>query len=200
MNHVSYPNIILTLIAYVKKLPGVGSKTAERFVFDLLSWEKSHLDQFSTLLSDLKDIVFKCPECGCIADKNGCNFCSKKRDLDSICVVASAKDVYAIEKSGSYRGLYHVIEHLLSPMDGKGVESLKIDKLRQRITVNRVKEVIIALDSSLEGDATSLFLKENLKTIKVNVTRLAFGLPVGSSMEYVDGSTLVKALLGRHNF
>jgi recombination protein RecR len=195
-----YPRTILTLIGYLKKFPGVGQRTAERFVFGLLKWKSSHLEEFAKYLLDIKKNIRTCPECGCISEIDGCHFCDGSRDKDSICIVSSAKDIFSIEKTGSYKGLYHVVDDLLSPLDGRGSDHLKMDNLKQRILKNKIKEIIIAFDASLEGDATALFLKEDLKSLKVNVSRLAFGMPVGSSMEYVDGGTLTKALLGRQTF
>ena len=197
---IKYPDSLLTLISMLKKLPGVGSRTAERFAFELVKWKHTELENFSKVLFYLKERIKTCSVCGCISDENFCKICGLNSESKEICIVSSSKDVFAIEKTNSYKGLYHVIDSLLSPMSGKGQDSLYLDKLVSRIQKNKIKEIIIALDSTLEGDATSLFIKDKLDQLDVKVSRLAFGLPVGSSMEYVDGGTLTKALIGRQNF
>jgi recombination protein RecR len=196
-----YPVDLITLIAYLKKLPGIGSKTAERFAFQLLSWPESQLQNLSLLLSTLKEKIINCPECGCLMDSQACSFCNKdKRDANSLCIIASAKDAYAIEETQAFRGLYHVLGGLLSPLDNRTPDCLQLPSLKKRIESLSVKEVIIALDSTLEGDATDLYLKDYLSSLGLSVSRLAFGLPMGSSLDYVDGSTLARALTGRNSF
>lgn len=198
---IKYPKNIFTLIAYLKKLPGIGSKTAERFSFEIIKWKNSELSALGNLLLTLKEDLKKCTECGCLKDDAACQFCEKeKRDTDVMCIIASPKDAYSIEGTSSYHGLYHVIENLLSPIDGFYIDEEIIKKIENRISENNIKEIIIALDSTLEGDATSLFLKNRLKNQNLKISRLAFGMPVGSSLEYIDGGTLVKAFIGRQNF
>lgn len=192
-----FPPIVSQLVAHLKKLPGVGSRTAERFAFELLGWEEETLKTLSTALNELKEKAPPCTTCGCLADENICKFCAG-RDTNILCLIGSAKDAYAIEETHAYRGLYHVIEHLISPLDGRTVQALKLDRIEKRIAEHGVKEVIIALDSTLEGDATALYLKNALAKTGLSVSRLAFGLPLGSSLEYVDGGTLARAFLGRH--
>ncbi len=193
-----FPEELSSLIAHLKKLPGVGSKTAERFAFELLFWDQAHLSRFSQLLKELKEKVTPCPVCACLTDRGNCKFCSG-RDTSLLCILASPRDVYAIEETGNYRGLYHVIEHLLSPLDGRLAKSIRLDRIDSRIQEHGVKEVIIAFDSTLEGDTTALFLKNHLASQKVQISRLAFGLPVGSSLEYIDGGTLSRAFSGRQS-
>ena len=196
-----YPSELLTLIAYLKKLPGVGSKTAERFAFQLLSWPQGHLDVFADVIASIKEKLPHCSECGCLMENGACCFChNPTRDPSSLCIISSAKDMYALEETHSYKGLYHVIGGLLSPLDGRSPDHLRIDKLQQRIKALQVKEIIIALDSTLEGDTTALYLKEQLETLGLTLSRLAFGLPMGSSLDFVDGSTLGRALIGRQAF
>ncbi len=196
-----YPSQLLTLIAYLKKLPGVGRKTAERFAFYLLDWTDEDLKKFSTQIGDLKENVLPCEECGCLQDTQKCSFCTNtNRDPSSLCIVSSARDVYAIEETRAFRGLYHVIGGLLSPMEGRSIEHLKLEKLEKRLAKHAIDEVVIAFDSTLEGDATSLFLKEKLDKLGIRTTRLAFGLPMGSSLDFVDFGTLEKAFTGRHTF
>jgi recombination protein RecR len=191
-----FPSHLTSLISNLKKLPGIGTKTAERFAFELITWNSSELQLFSEILKDLKDKVPRCTTCGCLADPSGCRFCAN-RDTNTLCIIASAKDAYAMEEACAYKGLYHVIEHLISPLDGRSAHLLRLDKIKERIQTNGVKELIIALDSTLEGDATALYLKNELADANLCISRLAFGLPVGHSLEYVDGGTLARALIGR---
>ena len=197
----SYPEELLELIAYLQKLPGVGRKTAERFAFHLLDWKNSDLQKLSGLLGNLKDRIKFCATCGAIQGKMGCAFCTDStRDGKILCVVAHPKDVYAIEETRSFRGLYHILGTLLSPMEGKTPEVLKMDHLLERLHHLNTKELILALDSTVEGDTTALFLKESLLSENRKVSRLALGLPMGSSLDFVDGGTLQNALMGRQVF
>lgn len=197
----NYPQPLLTLIALFKKFPGIGSKTAERFAFQLMSWTPDQLRQLGEEISQLKDKVISCSVCGCLKDGGPCLFCSNSlRDPSLICLVSSAKDVYAIEETRSYKGLYHVIPGLLSPMKGHFSEGIDLRSLQKRLEALRPSEAIIALDSTLEGDATSLYLKQELEKWGVRTSRLAFGLPMGSSLDYVDYGTLERALKGRNAF
>jgi len=196
-----YPLDLIQLIAHLKKLPGVGTKTAERFAFQLLSWSEADLSSFSTLLSQVKKTITPCPECHCLMDQGACPFCENaKRDPAQLCIIASPRDAYAIEETGYFRGYYHVLGGLLSPIEGKMPEHLNLERLKERITKLSVKEIIIALDSTLEGDTTSLYLKEQIQAWGLPVSRLAFGIPIGSSLDFVDGGTLARALIGRQAF
>jgi len=196
-----YPTEILTLIAYLKKLPGVGRKTAERFAFYLLDWKDDDLKKFAHQLASFKEKVTPCVTCGCLQDQNTCFFCtSTSRDPSLLCLVSSPRDVYAIEETHAFKGLYHVIGGLLSPLDGRSIDQLTLDKLHKRLSLGEINEAIIAFDSTLEGDATALFLKQKLEHQGVKATRLAFGLPMGSSLDFVDYGTLEKAFTGRHTF
>ena len=195
------PSSMQNLIALLRKLPGVGSKTAERFSFHLLEWDETSLQFFSTLLASLQKNIQKCSTCHCLKGNEPCDFCNtSKRDPSILCIVSSAKDIYPLEETRTFNGLYHVLEGLFSPIQGKGLNQINLEKIKQRILKNEIKDVILALDSTLEGDATSLFLKEEMKDWNVSISRLAFGLPVGSSLDYVDSGTLARAFLGRHNF
>ncbi|OGN56301.1 MAG: recombination protein RecR [Chlamydiae bacterium RIFCSPHIGHO2_12_FULL_44_59] len=188
-----FPSDLLALITHFKKFPGVGTKTATRFAFELISWDKEALRSLSALLMQFHNQIVPCTTCGCLTDCGNCSFC-KERDEHCLCILASPRETYAIEETG-YRGLYHIIEHLLSPIDGRHAEKLRIDRIQKRIDEHSIQEVILAFDSTLEGDTTALYLKSQLKNVVIS--RLAFGLPVGSSLEYIDGSTLARALLGR---
>lgn len=196
-----YPLHLLKLIQVLKRLPGVGNKSAERFAFHLLNWPIEHLQELGQTVIAIKDKLKACPECGCLIDEQACIFCdASRRDTSILCVISSPREAFAIEGTHEYQGLYHVLGGVLSPLDQRGPEHLTIEKLKQRITSLQIKEIIIALDSTLEGDATSLFLKQELTNYPVNISRLAFGLPMGSALEYVDGGTLARAFAGRNRF
>jgi len=196
-----YPSELLTLISYLKKLPGVGTKTAERFAFYLLEWSKEDLTKFSDKLATLKEKISPCTTCGCLMDSSHCGFCDGgKRSPTTLCLVSSPRDVYAIEETRAFKGLYHVLGGLLSPLEGRSIAGEVLEKLHRRLEENPIEEVIIALDSTLEGDATALFIKKKLDEWGMSTTRLAFGLPMGSSLDFVDYGTLEKAFTGRRVF
>lgn len=184
-----FPEELLKLIQYLKKWPGVGTRTAERFAFELLSWDNSELSSLSALLATLKMAVPPCPTCGCLSDHGVCSFCLN-RSTNSLCILASARDAYAIEATGRYKGLYHVIEHLLSPLDGRTPEQLRLDRIQKRLEEHPIQEIILAFDSTLEGDTTALYLKTHLARPNLKISRLAFGLPLGSPIEHIDPATL----------
>lgn len=196
-----YPEPLLRLIAVLKKLPGVGSRTAERFAFHLLDWPTPQLGEFAEIVGSIKARIHTCPECHCLMDLSRCAFCDPiRREARSLCVIATAKDLFALEETGSFHGLYHVLGGLLSPLDGRHPHHLDIAGLKGRIAKYSVQEVIIAFDSTLEGDTTALYLKQELQDTGAIVSRLAFGLPMGSSLDFVDGGTLLRALTGRQGF
>ena len=196
-----YPAHLQKLIEVLKQLPGVGAKSAERFAFNMLGWSDSKLKDMGRTISDIKAHIQSCEVCGCLKDDTRCHFClGPNRNLQVMCIIASPRDAFAMDKTNEYRGLYHVLGGLLSPIDGRGPESLEISKLLNRIQEHGVREVVIALDATLEGDATALYLKQILEPCGVDTSRLAFGLPMGSSLDYVDGDTLGKAFTGRRHF
>jgi len=199
---VRYPDPLLKLIHVLRRLPGVGHKSAERFAFHLLTWNEEQLGEFSSVVGCIKTELRHCESCGCLmGGVAGCAFCSASgRDHSQMCVLAFPRDVFALEETQEYNGLYHVLGGLLSPLERKGPERLSLAKLKERLTAFKVKEVIIALDATLEGDATSLFLKQELASCPARISRLAFGLPMGSSFEYVDGGTLARSFVGRSQF
>lgn len=198
---MKYPIHLLKLIDVLKRLPGVGNKSAERFAFNMLQWDSGHLDEMAEIVQQLADKVKPCPACGCLCEDDCCTFCDESRSIyGKLCIIASPRDAFAIEETREYRGLYHVLGGLLSPLEGKGPEKLKIPQLIQRLKDSNIKEVVIALDSTLEGDTTALYLKRELEPLNLHVSRLAFGLPMGSSLDYVDGGTLARAFLGRAAF
>lgn len=198
---IKYPKTLSKLISALKRLPGVGNKSAERFAFHLLNWPSTHVEELAALLRDVKEQLTHCPECGCLMETERCSLChDSSRDHQVICVVAYPKDIFAIELTHEYKGLYHVLGGVLSPMEGKNADQLTISQLCERIRSLPIREVIIALDSTLEGDTTALYLKQELSKMEVAVLRLAFGLPMGSSLDYVDGGTLARAFRGRRSF
>lgn len=192
-----YPSYLLKIIDCFKKLPGVGSKSAERYAFNLLDWPDSDKQAFIRALSDLKDHLSYCGDCGALIEDQ-CGFCTEERAASGkICVTSTPKNIFVIEETGEYFGSYHVLNSKLSPLDGVSPEDLGIDRLKERIQSLECKEVILAIDSTIEGDATCLLIKEELKDLSLDISRLAFGLPIGSSLEFVDGSTLALAFSGR---
>jgi len=196
-----YPKDLLKLIYYLKKLSGVGSKTAQRFAFEMIKFSDFELNDLANLFKDLKKNVVHCDTCGCLIADESCKFCDiSLRDSKKICIVSSFKDVFLLEKTKTYNGFYHILETLISPIDGKEIDEKNILKLKKRIEKYSINEIIIALDSTIEGDATSLYIKEELLDYKVNVSRLAFGLPMGTSLDYIDGTTLSQAFVGRQSF
>lgn len=185
----------------LKRLPGVGSRSAERFAFHLINWKEEHLKELSTLLEEIPLKLKFCDTCGCLMDEESCPFClSDRMATKLLCVVACPKDALCIESTREYKGLYHVLGGLISPLDGVTPDKLRISQLKERIDSLAIEEVVIALDATLEGDATSLYLKKELGILPLRLSRLAFGLPMGSSFEYVDGGTLAKAFSGRGSF
>lgn len=185
----------------LKGLPGVGSKSAERYAFEMLNWSPERLGELGAIIQELPTAIKCCGQCGCLMDETRCPFCdSARRDTTLLCAIATARDAFAMEKTREYRGLYHVLGGTLSPLNGQGPEHLSVPALAQRIATLQVKELVIALDSTLEGDATALFLKQELEPLGVRISRLAFGLPMGSSLDYVDGDTLARSFSGRRSF
>ncbi|MBM3198604.1 MAG: recombination protein RecR [Chlamydiae bacterium] len=189
------------LVAILRKLPGVGAKTAERYAFALLDWEEHTRHALAEALSTLSQRMTKCSTCFCLQGDTACEFCNQdKRDSHTLCIISSAKDVYPIEETQIFRGIYHVLEGLFSPLQGKGASLINMKRLHERIKQHQVTHVILALDSTLEGDATSLFLKQEMAEWNISISRLAFGLPLGSSLDYIDPGTLTRAFLGRSPF
>jgi recombination protein RecR len=201
---MKYPSHLLKLMNLLRKLPGVGTRSAERFAFQMIAWPPEQLKQMGEVIAALPEQMCTCEACGalCEAGAAACPFCTRNdtSSAKTICVVGTARDLFAIEATREYKGLYHVLGCLLSPLDGIGPEKLRLDKLKQRIASHAITEVVIALDSTLQGDATALYLKEQLLPLQVQVSRLAFGLPMGSSLDYVDGGTLARAFSARGRF
>ncbi len=193
-----YTKSMERLISLFTKLPGIGQKSAERLAMHILKSSKEDAKALSEAILSLKDTVVFCRNCYNLSDGELCRICSDPaRDKTAILVVESPKDVVAIEKTGTYRGLYHVLLGAISPLDGVGPDELKIKELMRRIKTETTKEVIIATDADIEGETTALYLSKLLKNQGVKISRIAYGLPVGSHLEYADQATLARALEGR---
>lgn len=193
-----YPKSIAALIEQFQKFPSVGPKSAQRMAFHLLKMPKSEVEKFAQSIIEAKENTFACDVCFNMSSTNPCEICkSTSRDRSIICVVSETKDLIAIEKTNEFHGLYHVLQGLISPIDGIGAEDVRIKELLHRLTSDDVKEVILALSPSVEGEATSLYLGKLIKPFGIKITRIAFGLPVGADLEYADEITLARALEGR---
>lgn len=186
------------VIDELSKLPAIGRKTALRIALHLLKSEPETTDNLVNSIVDLKTKIRFCSRCFNIAVDELCDICkSPKRDQTTICVVEEASDIIAIEKSNEFNGLYHVLGGVLSPLQGKGSDSLKIKELVERISNENVNEIILALNPDTEGDTTSLYLANLLKPYKVNISRIARGIPIGGDLEFADEATIGRAVLGR---
>ncbi len=194
-----YPKSIAALIEQFQKFPSVGPKSAQRMAFYLLRMPMADVENFAKAMIEAKKNTHACEICFNLSSQSPCEICSSpQRDRSVICVVAETKDLIAIEKTNEYKGLYHVLQGLISPMDGVGADDIRIKELLNRLTDEGVKEVILALSPSVEGEATSLYLTKLIKPFGIKVSRIAFGLPVGADLEYADEITIAKALEGRH--
>ncbi|MBI1869496.1 recombination protein RecR [Candidatus Gottesmanbacteria bacterium] len=198
------PAPVNRLITSLQKLPGIGPKTAARLTFYLLNVPQEYLSEFGENISGLKKNTIRCSVCFNIDEQNPCLICSDSRRLaNSLCVVEQPLDVLALERTGKYQGLYHVLHGAISPLDNIGPEELTIEDLLKRLAQGTIKEVILATNPSIEGEATAMYIaneigKQNFKNLKVS--RLARGLPVGGDIEYADDMTLAKALEGRREY
>jgi len=198
---VSYSEPILRLIQEFAKLPGIGEKTAERLAFHLLAQSQEEVLLLASALRDLKERVRACGTCYTISEQDPCVICSDpKRETAVVCVVEQMKDLWSIEKSGAYRGLYHVLHGHLAPLDGIGPEHLTIRKLVERVGKGSIQEVILATNPTMEGDATAHYLRQALSSAAVRVTRIARGIPAGSSLEYSNRTIVSDALQGRREW
>lgn len=189
------------LIEELKKIPSIGAKTAQRIAFYIISLPLEEAERLAEAIIKAKKNIFYCSVCNGLTDVDPCLFCSdENRDDDTLCVVEEPYNISSIEKTGIYKGRYHVLLGTLAPLKGRGPDELKIDKLIERIKDGHFKEVIIATNPTVEGEATAIYLAKVLKSFPVKLTRLAMGLPVGSEMDYADQVTIKKALEGRTEF
>lgn len=187
------------LVAQFEKLPGIGKKTAQRLAFHILAQPPERAQKFAQALVTAREKIHFCSCCQSLTDTDLCPVCcDSTRDSSTICVVEDPKDVLAFEKTREYRGLYHVLHGAFSPLDGIGPEQLKIKELIARLSDTNVKEVIMATNLTVEGEATASYLSRIIKPLGIKVTRLAYGIPVGGDLEYADEKTLTRALEGRN--
>jgi recombination protein RecR len=189
---------VAALINEFSKLPTIGPKTAARLVFHLLNKPRADAESLAEAIIALKDRVRLCTRCFSITEEDPCTICSDpRRDAKMLCVVAEAKDIYALERTSAYNGRYHVLGGLISPMDGIGPAQLRVKELVERIGANGFDELIVATNPNAEGEATALYLSRLVGPLGVLVTRLAYGLPIGGDLDYADEVTLAKAIEGR---
>jgi recombination protein RecR len=192
------PRSVERLIEELNRLPGIGPKTASRLTFYLLRSPQEQVQALAQAIGELQEKVVTCSVCFNIAETDPCRICGDaQRDRSLICVVEEPLDVLAIERTGQYDGLYHVLHGAISPMEGVGPEDLRIAELTRRLGTNPVQEVILATNPSLEGESTAMYISRQLGPLGVRVTRLAHGLPMGGDLEYADEVTLTRALEGR---
>lgn len=194
-----YTKTMEKLISEFTRLPGIGQKSAERIVMHILKSPRENAAALSEAIIKLKDTIGFCKNCFNLSEGEACHICGDPaRDRTTVLVVESPKDILAIEKSGAYKGLYHVLLGAISPLDGVGPDDIKIKELMRRIKSDKIKEVILATDADTEGETTALYISQLLRNQSVKTTRIAYGLPVGSHLEYADQATLAKALEGRN--
>ena len=194
-----YPASIQNLIKNIAKLPGIGEKTAERLAMHILQGSRQEAERLAQSILDVKDKVRFCSRCFALSDDEICGMCRDQgRDSTFVCVVEQPADMVAVEKSGAFRGMYHILCGALSPMNGIGPEDIRIRELTARIERDQVKEVILATGTNVEGEATASYIAQILAKFQVKITRIASGVPMGGDLKYVDQVTLKKALETRH--
>ena len=194
----SYARPLLRLLEALEKLPGIGPRSAERMAFYLLRSSREEARQLAQAIADVKDHLRFCEVCFNLSETERCQICQDpSRDPTALCIVEEPKDVLAIEKTGAYRGLYHVLLGAIAPLDGIGPELLKIDELMRRLAEGTIQEVIVATDADKDGETTAAYLSKLIRPIGLKLTRIASGIPVGSHLEYADQATLARALEGR---
>jgi recombination protein RecR len=197
---IDQQGLVARLVRELVRLPGIGQKSAQRLAFHLLKAERDDALRLADAIRAVKDGVSFCIQCRNIAEGDLCEFCrDPKRDRSKILVVEEPSPLYAIERAGGYRGLYHVLLGALSPLDGVGPSDIRADELIDRVKAGGVAEVILATNPTIEGEATAIYLTKMLKPLNVRVTRIAYGIPVGMDIEYADEVTLVKSIEGRRD-
>lgn len=195
---MNYPTVIQDLIECFRKIPGVGEKTAERYVLSLLEMEEETLEHFSNQLRNLKKNIVRCKICNNLSENDVCEICKdQSRDHSTICVVEEPKNVFSFEKAGTYMGTYHVLDGLISPLEGIRPENINIPSLLKRVEEEKIKEVIIAVKACVEGETTALYIAKKLEGTGVKVSKIAYGIPLGADMGYIDSSTLEISLENR---
>ena len=193
-----FPPSLESLIDYFASLPGVGKKSAQRLAFHVLASPEGEAEGFAAAILEARAAVHTCPVCQNLTDEPLCRICeSDRRDKSVICVVAEPKDVVSIERSREYNGVYHVLHGVLSPMGNVGPDDIRVKELVLRVSEGSVQEIIMATNPDTEGDTTAVYISRLLKPFEVKVTRLAYGIPVGSNLEFADEATLLRAIEGR---
>ena len=194
------PNSLKNLIDNLRSLPGIGGKTAERLAFSMIGFDKNNLTNFANAILDVRDNITNCKVCGNISDKELCSVCSDMdRDFSTIFVVEKSKDIILFEKLGVYKGVYHVLNGLIAPLDGIGPDEIAIRELLARVDNDNIKEIILGLKPSIEGETTMQYIKRLLADRNVRVSKIANGVPIGTDMEYIDALTLELAIDERKN-
>ena len=195
---MNYPELLEKLISYYKKLPGIGERSAERLAISTIEFSDSEIEEFSNTLKNAKKKLVRCRICGNIADEETCNICrDTSRDKNIICVVEDYKSIFSFEKSGKFNGNYHVLNGLISPMDDIGPEDINLQSLIDRVEKLKNSELILALKPTIEGEATTLYIKKILEGKNVTISRLSYGIPIGAEIDYLDNVTLERALEDR---
>jgi recombination protein RecR len=185
------------LVANFKKLPNVGTKSAERMAYAIIDWSPNEVEEFINNLKAIKAKISSCPTCGALMDSNSCSFCNNlERDNSILAIVTTTKDIFALERSKQYHGLYHVLNGSISTQSN-AILNIDVPKLIKRIKDNEFKEIILATNLTFEGETTALYIAKQLEGFNLNITRLAYGLPVGAHIDYADDFSLSKALSGR---
>lgn len=193
-----YTKSMQLLIEEFSKMPGIGPKSAERMAFYVLKASKKDAANLASAIMKLKDTVGFCKICNNLSEGATCEICQDPhRDKSTVCVVESPNDVIALENAGGYRGIYHVLMGALSPLEGIGPRDIRVAELLERVKAGGIKEIIIATDCDIDGEATALYLTKALKPFNVKISQIAYGVPVGSNVEYADHATLAKAMEGR---
>ena len=186
------------LIEHFERLPGIGRKSAQRLAFHVLNMPKERAEDFARCIVEAREKIHKCAVCQNLTDEELCPICrDESRDHTTICVVENSQDVLAFERTREYKGVYHVLGGLISPMDGIGPDQLALKELLRRVAEGEVREVIMATNPTVEGEATAMYIARLLKPMGIKVSRLAYGIPVGGNLEYADETTLFRALQGR---
>ena len=192
---MEYAKPLAKLIRELEKMPGVGPKSAQRMAFHILRMPDEEARALAEAVIEVKERIVTCKRCFNFTDEELCPICrNPSRDASVLCVVADVRDLMAIERTQEYRGLYHVLQGVISPMDGVGTEQLRIRELLQRLRSEPIEEVIIAMNPTIEGDATAMYLSKLIKPLGIRVTQLAHGMPVGGDLDYADQATLISAL------
>jgi len=195
---MKYPEAFEKLIECFESFPGVGPKTAERYAFNLIDKKKkTEMIDFSQAVLDALNLVHECEKCGMITDQNECEICTDESRLNQLMIVTDSKSIIAFEKTGSYKGRYHVLQSLISPIHGVGPDDIDFDKVIKRIKEESINEVVLAIPSNMDGELTALYIKKALSDLDVKVFRIGYGLPVEASVEYADEITLIKSLEGK---